>query len=94
MVIVLFTIMMMKRSEFVIQKSKKNVSYVQVLAILTIFIVLIVIVIFIFKMEEITFMVDSISTVNMKFQLKQICNRIMEIITFLGEIIVKFNFQV
>ncbi len=93
MVTVSFTITMMRISEFVIQKEKKVVKFTQAKALLTIFIVQIAIVIFSFQVIIIKFMGNLVFKVDMRFQLKQICKKIMIFITLLVKIlnIVKFR---
>ena len=73
MVIVSFTIMIMRRSEFVIQRNKKGVRFVQINIIVTRFAKMkMALIIFAYKMTQIMELLILTKTVDTKYQLKQI----------------------
>ena len=73
MVIVSFTIMIMRRSEFVIQRNKKGVRFVQINIIVTRFAKMkMALIIFAYKMTQIMEVLILTKTVDTKYQLKQI----------------------
>ena len=73
MVIVLFIITMIKRSEFVIQRNKKGVRFVRINIIVTRFAKMkMAPIIFAYKMTQIMEVLILTKTVDTKYQLKQI----------------------